>query len=166
MILSNTVPTSVVLNGATSTVNGPADQLAPRGFMPASNGTDWVAIPGPAVATAALGTAVATATSSLLVDWTTASFFTCTAYGGGWTLTFTNAAGVLTPSVGQLILINITHASSSAPVWPATVTWITAGAAAPSATTNDMVVAILCTGTGSAPTYIGWIIGTKGTAVT
>ena len=114
MILSNTVATSVVLNGATSTVSTPADESAPAGFMPSSNGKSWVALPGPAAAISALGTAVATATSSLTVDWSVASFFTCTAYGGGWTISFKNAAGTLTPAVGQIIRIQITHAGSSA----------------------------------------------------
>ncbi|MGZ3353289.1 MAG: hypothetical protein ACXVB2_00275 [Isosphaeraceae bacterium] len=165
MILSNTVASSVVLNGATSTVNTPADESAPAGFMPSSNGKSWIALPGPASAISALGTAVATATRSLTVDWTTASFFTVTAFGGGWTITFTNAAGVLTPSVGQTIRIQVTGASSSAITFPSTITWITASAAAPTCATNSQVIAIICTATGSSPTYIGWIEGTAGTAV-
>ena len=165
MILSNTVSSSVVLNGAISTVNTPADESAPAGFMPSSNGKSWVALPGPASAIKALGTAVATATSSLLVDWTVASFFTCTAYGGGWTITFTTAAGVYTPSVGQIIRIQVTGAGSSAITFPSTITWITASAAAPTCGTNSQVIAIICTATGSSPTYIGWIEGTAGTAV-
>ena len=166
MILSNTVATSVVLNGTTSTVSTPADESAPAGFMPSSNGKSWVALPGPAAAISALGTAVATATSSLTVDWSVASFFTCTAYGGGWTISFKNAAGTLTPAVGQIIRIQITHAGSSAITWPSTVTWITASAAAPACATYDMVVALICTATGSAPTYIGWVEGTSATAIT
>ena len=47
MILSNTVATSVVLNGATSTVNTPADTLAPLGFGVVSNGENWRGWPGP-----------------------------------------------------------------------------------------------------------------------
>ena len=133
MILSNTVASSVVLNGATSTVSTPADESAPAGFMPSANGKGWVALPGPAMAISALGTAVATATSSLLVDWTTASFFTCTAFNSGWTITFTNAAGVLTPTVGQVIRIYIAHTGSSAITWPATVTWVTSSARRPPA---------------------------------
>lgn len=166
MILSNTVSTTTTLNGAASTVSTPADEAAPAGFMPSANGKGWIALPGPASAISALGTAVATATSSLLVDWTTASFFTCTAYGGGWTVTFTNAAGTLTPTVGQVIRIYIAHAGSSAITWPSTVTWITASAAAPACATYNMVVALICTATGSAPTYVGWVEGTSATAIT
>lgn len=108
-------------------------------------------------AVSALGTAVATATAKMVVDWTTAGYFTVTAYGGGWTITFTTAAGVFTPVLGQEIYINITHASSSAITWPATVTWITASSAAPTTTTNNCLVCLLCTNAGSSPTYIGYI---------
>ena len=58
MILFNTVATSVVLNGVTSTVNGPADTLAPLGFSPSSNGEHWNAYPSDLQAIVPLATSV------------------------------------------------------------------------------------------------------------
>ena len=139
------------------TTQGPIDENPPTGAGIMGLNGKWVLDPGVSLMVSALGTAVATATASLVVDWTTAGYFTVTAYGGGWTITFNNAAGVLTPSIGQLIYINITHAASSAITWPSTITWISASSAAPTTTTNNCLVALLCTQTGSAPTYIGWI---------
>jgi len=137
--------------------NSPADIAYTQGFSAVGNGQAWVLTPGQNYAISALGTAVATATRSMVVDWTTAAYFTVTAYGGGWTITFNNAAGVFTPVFGQEIFINITHAASSAITWPSTVTWISAGAAGPTTTTNNCIVALLCTNAGSSPTFIGYI---------
>ena len=64
MILSNTVATSVVLNGATSTVNTPADTLAPAGWSPVSNGESWIAAPGTVEATA-----TPTFAAAQTIDW-------------------------------------------------------------------------------------------------
>ena len=127
---------------------------AQRGGSHGPNGK-WVLNPGEAYQITPLGTAVATATSKLLVDWSLGGYFQVTAYGGGWTITFTNAAGVLTPMIGQKVLINITKASSSAITWPTTITWFTASSAAPTTTTNNAIVALVCTGLG---TYDGWIM--------
>ena len=158
-IVSGTV-TSAPVQGVS--VQAAADENPPNAFGIVGKNGNWVLSPGPNAAISNLGTAVATATASLVVDWTTASFFTCTAYGGGWTITFKNAAGIFTPTVGQIIFISCTAASSSVPVFPATITWITA--ATPTAATNSQVWMIICTNAGSSPTFIGFTIGDASTA--
>jgi hypothetical protein len=163
MIISNTVASAAAAQGA-GTVNAPADDTPTLGFGVVGNGQQWVATPGPNYAISALGTAVATATSSLLVDWRTASYFTCTAFTSGWTITFTDASSVFTPVLGQNIKIKITHASGSTPVWPLTggspqITWLVgSGGAAPTTTGKDCVVDLVCTGVGSSPTFDGWYV--------
>lgn len=158
MIISGTVASPSVQGVAGS---GPVDMNPPNGAGIIGQGGKWVLNPGEAYMITPLGTAVATATASLVVDWSAGGYFQVTAFGGGWTITFKNAAGVFTPMLGQKILINITHASSSAITWPATITWFTASAAAPTTTTNDAIVALVCTGTGSAPTFDGWVMAQK-----
>ena len=120
MIVSGTVPSAPVQG---VTVQGPADVNPPNGAGVMAQNGKWVLNPGESFVLAALGTAVATATASMIVDWTTAGCFAVTAYGGGWTITFNNAAGEFTPQLGQAILLNITHAASSAITWPSTITW-------------------------------------------
>jgi hypothetical protein len=155
MIVSGTVPSAPVQG---VTVQGPADVNPPNGAGVMAQNGKWVLNPGESFVLAALGTAVATATASMIVDWTTAGCFAVTAYGGGWTITFNNAAGQFTPQLGQAILLNITHAASSAITWPSTITWFGPSSAAPTTTTNNCLVALVCTGTGSAPTFIGWVV--------
>jgi hypothetical protein len=158
MILSNTVASSVVLNGATSTVSTPADESAPAGFMPSSNGKSWVALPGPAMSVVAIATPGSGGTSYF--DWTLGSYFVWTPYGGSCTISFLSAAGgALTPSVGQIIIIKFLHAASASVTWPTTISWLSGSSgAAPTFATKDAVVAFVCTATGSAPTYDAWTI--------
>ena len=143
MILTNTVASSVVLNGATSTVNTPADEAAPLGFMPGSNGQSWVALPGPAMAIQALG---ALTIAGATLDWSKYAYYTFTAYGGSFTLAFSNV------TIGQMIRIRITAATSASCTWPSTVTWVgtahggAGSASAPVLTTYDNDVTIICTG--------------------
>lgn len=96
MILSNTVATSVVLNGVTSTVNGPADTLAPLGFSPSSNGEHWNAYPSDLQAIVPLATSV----TPQNLDWSQGGFFQFN-LGAGLTqvYTFSNV------TVGQTIQI-------------------------------------------------------------
>ena len=152
MIVSGTVAAPSVQGVAAS---GPADVSPSNGASIIGQNGKWVINPGEGYIVTPLGTAVATATAKMLVDWSAGGYFQVTAYGGGWTITFTNAAGVLTPMVGQKVLINITHAGSSAITWPSTITWFTASSAAPTTTTNNVIVALVCTGLG---TFDGWIM--------
>jgi len=142
MILSNTVATSVVLNGATVTANTPADEAAPRGFMPASTGQSWVALPGPTVAAVAVATPASAGTATF--DWSQGSYFTWTPYGGSCTVAFTNV------SVGQVIFIRTTAAGSASVTLPSTITWYTgSGGAAPSFASKASIVMLVCTGVGT-----------------
>ena len=154
MILSGTV-TSPAVQGVT--VQDPADQSAPSGFGVVANGMRWVATPGPNFAIATPATPASSGTS--IFDWTQASYFIWTPYGGSCTVSFTNAAGVLTPSLGQMILVHVPHAGSASVTWPSTITWLTgSGGAAPALTAKDCVIAFVCTATGSAPTFDAWLV--------
>jgi hypothetical protein len=139
MILANTVATTVTLNGVASTVNTPADQMAPRGFGASSNGSDWVALPGPTVAAVAVATPASAGTATF--DWSLGGYFTWTPYGGSCTVAFTNV------TIGQIIFIRTTHATSAAVTLPTTFTWYTgSGGAAPAFTTKDSIIMVICTG--------------------
>ena len=126
MILSNTVSTSVILNGATSTAITPADESAPTGFMPASNGKSWVGLPGPAIAIKALGTV----TTAANLDCTQASYFTLTGTAGNaiaMTFGTGTSAGAFSCQLGQIIKIRHTAGSSTVNTmtWTGyTITWI------------------------------------------
>lgn len=143
MILTNTVASSVVLNGATSTVNTPADEAAPLGFMPGSNGQSWIALPGPIMAIQAIG---ALTIAGATLDWSKYAYYSFTAYGGAFTLAFSNV------TIGQMIRIRITAATSADCTWPSTIAWVGtahggAGAAVkPVQTTYASDVTIVCTG--------------------
>jgi hypothetical protein len=148
MILSNTLSSSVVLNGATSTVSTPADTLAPLGFAVVSNGESWVGRPGPNSVINAVATPGSGGTSTF--DWSQGSYFTWTPYGGACTLAFTNA------QVGQEVILRITAASSANPTWPTTLTWYTGSSGtAPTITTKSCIVKFVCTG---ASTYDAWLV--------
>jgi len=97
MILSNTVATSVVLNGATSTVNTPADTLAPAGWSPVSNGESWVAAPSTIEAVAS-----PTFAAAQTIDWSTGGVFLLT-LTANVTFTYKN------PQVGQSIRLVLTQ---------------------------------------------------------
>src|SRR5271157_3098818 len=119
MILSGTV-TSPSVGGVT--VQDPADQSAPAGFGVVANGMRWVATPSPNFAVSNLGTVTTAAT----LDWTVAGLFTLTlTTTDSCAVSFTNAAGVLTPSIGQTIRVAITDVTGTgtALTWPSTVTW-------------------------------------------
>jgi hypothetical protein len=139
MILSNTVATSVVLNGATSTVNTPADESAPQGFMPSSNGKSWVALPGPA---AAVYTDTYASTTS--IDWSLGGIHLVT-LTGNVTFSFANV------SVGQTIRLVITQdgTGSRTGTFPSGCTFV--GGQKTLTTTNGATdtVDIQCTATGT-----------------
>jgi hypothetical protein len=97
MILSNTVATSVVLNGATSTVNTPADTLAPAGWSPVSNGESWIAAPGTVESVSA-----PTFAAAQTIDWSTGAIFLLT-LTANVTFTYKNAV------VGQSIRLVLTQ---------------------------------------------------------
>jgi len=156
MILSNTV-TSAAVQG--NTVSAAADDNPILGFGAVGNGRNWVGSPGAFnAAISALGTLV---TGTNIIDWTTAGYFTSTAYGGAFTLSFTNASNVLTPSLGQTIVLVITGAGSASATWPSTISWVGVGAsgsgvhAAPTLTSVTTIVYLTCTGVGASPTYTG-----------
>ncbi len=171
MILSNTVASSVVLNGATSTVNTPADENAPVGFMPASSGKSWVALPGAAVAIQALGTV----TTAANLDCTLGSYFTLTGTAGdAIAVTFGTggATGAFSCQVGQVIKIRHTASGSTVNTmtWTGyTITWIgmltgTSGSSqsAPVFVASKLAdITLVCTGAGATPTFDGtYMIGT------
>jgi len=133
MIISGTV-TSAPVGG--QTVQDPADQCAPQGFGVVANGMRWMATPSPNFVVVALGTL----TTAAVLDWTQGGLFTVTCTGSdALAISFTNAAGVLTPSIGQTIRVANTGASGASATWPSTVTW--EGGSAP-ATTNTGIVLI------------------------
>jgi hypothetical protein len=145
MILSNTVATSVVLNGATSTVNTPADTLAPLGFSPSSNGEHWNAFPSDLQAIVP----AVTQTTTTNLDWSQGGLFQVT-LGSGVTgsYTFSNV------TVGQTIQILTTqNASASTVSYPSTVLWVGGGSGAVSSNSGYKDLAtITCIAPGS---YIG-----------
>ena len=170
MILSNTVSTSVVLNGATSTVSTPADESAPVGFMPASSGKSWVALPGPAIAISALGTV----TTAANLDCTLASYFTLTGTAGdaiAMTFGTGGSTGAFSCQVGQVIQIRVTAsgATVNTATWSGyTIAWIgtlsSTGGASSSApvfkASTQALITLVCTGNGSTPTFDGtYVIG-------
>ena len=61
------------------------------------NGRYWQASTCPGYVVSQLGTL---ATGTTILDWPQAGLYTFTAYGGAFTLSFTNAAGVFTPVQG------------------------------------------------------------------
>ena len=126
MILTNTVSTTTTLNNASSTVSAPADISAPVGYMPASNGESWVALPGPAVAIKALGTV----TTAANLDCTLAGYFTLTGTAGSaiaMTFGTGSATGTFSCYLGQVIKIRVTAsgATVNTMTWTGyTVSWI------------------------------------------
>ena len=171
MILSNTVSTTTTLNNASSTVSTPADTGAPVGWMPSSNGESWVALPGPSVAIKALGTV----TTAANLDCTLASYFTLTGTAGSaiaMTFGTGTSAGAFSCELGQVIKIR--HTASGATVntmtWTGyTISWIgmltgTSGSSqsAPVFVASKLAeITLICTGTGSTPTFDGtYLIGT------
>ncbi len=152
------------------TVQDPVDIGAPSGFSPVAMGGWWSALPSPSVAISALGTLNTTGN----IDWSAAGYFsfTCTA-SATLTLTFATtataalAAAAQVPSftLGQMIKIRITSASGTAGTiaFPSTVTWVgtvTAGGGThatplPVIGSVQIDVTLVCTGTGSSPTFDG-----------
>lgn len=156
MILANTVSETTTLNGVSSTVAGPADQRAPQGYSPLSLGGMWQAAPGIGVAIKALGTASGT----IYVDWTLGGYFTLTASASAWTISFnaSSTSSGTTAQVGQIIFIQIATAAGALTM-PTTFTWLTGSSGTqPAFTSKTGLIAVLCTATGSAPTYTGWLV--------
>jgi len=168
MILANTVTSAGVAGGAG--VPAAADDNPILGYGAVGTGRNWVATPGCFNgALSALGT-LATGTTNL--DWTQAGIFTFTCYGGTMTLQFATtatsalaaASQILSPSIGQTIMLVITGAGSAAITWPSTISWVGVGTAtdgvhtAPTVTSVTTVVYLTCTGVGSAPTYVGFYV--------
>ncbi len=149
MILSNTVATSVVLNGATSTVNTPADTLAPQGFGVVSNGENWRGWPGPNQPVVPAVTA--TATTNL--DWSQGGLFQVNypATTLAVTFTFTNV------QVGQTIQMWSKQGASSASTvtWASGIIWYGGGSGVPSTSTSAIdITMITCIAPGS---YVGQV---------
>jgi hypothetical protein len=119
-----------------------------------SNTGEWVPAPGPNFAIGALGTLVAGA--ARVIDWTTAGYFTMTLPSTGTNaLSFTStgapggeAAGVVTPSVGQVIRLRITGGGGGTVSWPsgATITWLSGGSAPTLTGSLVTVIELVCTG--------------------
>jgi hypothetical protein len=144
MILTNTVTQSVTLNGTASSATMPADEAAPLGYMPGSNGQSWVALPGPIMAINALGALTATGAT---LDWSSSAYYSFTAYAGAFSLVFSNV------TIGQMIRIRITAASNAACTWSgSTISWVgtahggAGSASAPVLTTYANDITLVCTG--------------------
>ena len=167
MILSNTVTSAAV---AGTTVQAAADDNPILGFSAVGNGRNWVGTPG--VMNGAVNNLGTLATGTTNIDWTAAGIYTLTCYGGAMTFQFATtataslaaASQVLSPSLGQTIMLIITGAGSAAITWPTTISWVgegTSGAGvhtAPTVTSVTTVVYLTCTAVGSAPTYLGLYI--------
>jgi hypothetical protein len=147
MILTNTVSSSVTLNSATSTVSTPADEQAPRGFMPGSNGESWVALPGPICVINALGQLT---TAGATLDCSQYGYFSFTSYGGAQAITISNAV------IGQVIKIRNTGTGSATFTYPgSTITWIgvaangTCSSSAPGMAAATTDITLVCTAAGT-----------------
>ena len=150
MILTNTVATSVVLNGTSTSATVPADTQAPLGYSPLSNGESWI---GAAATGVNVGAAV-TATATTTLDWSTTGFFQVNypATTLAVTYAFSNVM------IGQTIRVITTQGSSSASTvtWPSGIVWAGGGAGVPTASTSAVDIAtITCIALGS---YIGRVV--------
>jgi len=158
--------TSAPVQGVT--VQDPVDVAAPVGWSPVGGGGYWMANPSPNFAYSALGVLGATGN----IDWSVAGYFSfTTTTGTNLTLTFATtatsalAAAAQVPSydLGQMIFIRVTGAGTPTITWPSTVTWVgvtatpTTSASAPLVHTQNFI-ALICTGTGSAPTFDGFYV--------
>ena len=162
-VVSGTVSSSPVGPAAT-VVQAPADECPPNGAGIMGLNGKWVLDPGESFIVQALGVLNTTGN----IDWSAAGYFsfTCTA-SATLTLTFGVTGALTTPSfsLGQLIKVRIISASGTAGTiaWPNTIAWIgttTAGAAThatpvPVTGSVQIDVSLVCTGTGSAPTFDG-----------
>ena len=145
-------------------VPAPADFTPPAGMSLSSNGRGWVLNAGESFVVAALGTV----TNAANLDWTQGGYFSLTltasttcviTFGTG------SATGPLSPSLGQLVKIRLTGAASAAITWPSTINWLgvltsTGGTshAAPTIAALTYDITLVCTNTGSAPTFDGTYI--------
>ena len=152
------------------TVQDPIDIGGPAGFSPVAMGGWWTALPSPSFGYSALGTL----TSAANIDWTAAGYFSFTLTAAtALTLTFATtataalaaAAQVNSFALGQMINIRFTGAATASIVWPATISWAgitsvpgASNAAPPQTLTTPTDVTLVCTGTGSAPTFDGTFI--------
>ncbi len=157
------ITTSAPVQGVS--VSGPADVGPPTGAgIMALNGK-WVIDPGESFVTQALGVLGATGN----IDWSAAGYFSFTTTSGtNLTLTFgvTGTTTVLSASPGQMIKIRITGAGTPTITWPATVAWVgivsgggTSSASAPVVVNSKQIdVTLVCTASGSAPTFDGFFV--------
>ncbi len=119
------------------------------GAVPTATGAGWAMQLPPVYSVSALGT-LATGTTTL--NWAAYNYFTLTAYGGAFTLAFSNV------SVGQQIQLFVTGAGSAAATWPSGITWIgltsapAASSSAPVLTANTVLITLTCT---AANTFVG-----------
>jgi hypothetical protein len=154
---------SPAVQGVTGT--GPADLNPPVGMSISSNGRGWALNPGESFVISALGVI----TTAVNLDWTQAGYFSfTTTSGNNATVTFGigGSTGALSASLGQTIKVRITGAGTPTITWPATVTWVgtldsTTGSSssAPVVVNGKVIdVALVCTNTGSAPTFDGTFI--------
>jgi len=126
------------------------------GAVPTATGSGWAMLLPPVFSVAALGT-LATGTTTL--NWAQFNFYTFTAYGGAFTIAFTNV------TVGQQIQLYVTGAGSAAATWPSTISWVgLSGAAPPVVGTTPILtgatvyLTITCTALGASPTFVGTYI--------
>ena len=156
MIVSGTITSAPVGNPAVTT-SGPVDENPPNGFGVVGQNGKWLATPGPNVAITALGTLGVGATAT--IDWTLAGYYTMTlAASSTNVLTFTNSAGVFTPSLGQVLRLRITGGGAALTFPTGTFSFVAPSVAltttAPTMTgTTTWDFTVICTNAGSAPTF-------------
>ncbi len=161
MVIGGTV-TSPAVGGVT--VQDPADTSPSVGLSVVGNGRYWSASPSPNYVISALGTV----TTAVNIDWTSAGYFSLTLTGSDTCVMMFgigSSTGALSASLGQVIKIRLTGAASAAITWPSTITWVgvlasTGGASgsAPTIAANTYDITLVCTQTGSAPTFDGTYI--------
>ena len=165
MIISGTVASPAAGPALPSWVNapaGPADENPPNGASAFGSNGKWVASTCPGYVISALGTLAAGAN---IIDWTTAGLFTFTGNASAYSVTFINAAGVLTALPGQAIELFITGAAGTLTWTQASgITWCGSVAAgggstsAPVTTANTTSITLVCLTGGSSPTFLGTYI--------
>ena len=155
MIVAGTV-TSAPVGSAAVTTTGPVDENPPNGFTVVGNNGKWLASPSGSAAYVNLGTLSAVA-GTVILDWTLGGYYWVTTGATSVTFTFTNAAGVFTPSVGQILRLRLVGGGATV-TWPAgTFNILGAGAAvvttfvAPGSAVT--YYEFICTNNGSSPTF-------------
>ncbi len=158
MVVGGTV-TSAPVGGVS--VQAPADDSPIVGMSIVGNGRQYVQSPAPNYVISAVGTV----TTAANLDWTQAGYFSLTLTGSDTcviTFGIGSSSGALSASLGQAIKIRLTGAASAAITWPSTITGVgvlastggTSGSA-PTIAANTYDITLVCTQTGSAPTFDG-----------